>query len=145
MSAPNRFRPRLGKTEVLHLAGLNQILYRTSRFLNGSVGIDAMLVEKVDGIGLQALERPFDDLLDMLGAAVGRRPLAIVARIRLEPELCSDDHIFAERRKSFAHDFFIDKGAVHFGSVEEGYAPLGSRSDEFNCFRFLRRGTKTEA
>jgi hypothetical protein len=104
-----------------------------------------MLVEQVNGVRLQTLQRAFDDLLDMFGLAVGCRPLAIVARIGLEPELGGDDDIFAEGSESFVHDFFIDERALQFGSVEEGDTALDSGANELDRFALLRGGAKAEA
>ena len=130
---------------MLYLACLDQILYGTGSLLNGSVWIDAMLVEEVNSVRLQTLQRAFDDLLDMVGLAVGCRPLVIVAGIGLEPELGSDHDIFAEGSESFAYDFFIDEGTVHFGSVEESDTALDSGADELDRFALLRGGSKTKA
>ena len=49
---------------------LDQLLDRAGDILDRHVRIDAVLVEQVDAIGLQALERCLDDLLDVLGPAV---------------------------------------------------------------------------
>ena len=114
---------------MLNFACLDQIFDSTSSFLNGRVGIDAVLVEQVNGIRLQTLQRAFDDLLYVLGATIGCCPLAIVAGIGLESELGSNHDIFAEGSESFAHDLFIDERAIHFGSVEEGDTALLRRSD----------------
>ncbi len=67
-----------GEAEVFDLACLNQFLDGAGGVFDGSVGVDAMLIEEVDGVGLQALERAFDDLLDVVGAAVGSGPFAAV-------------------------------------------------------------------
>ena len=123
-----------GEAEVLYLACLDQILDGAGGFFDGRIGIDAMLVEEVDGVGLQTLERAFDDLLDVVGAAVGGCPLAVVVGIGLESELGGDDDVFAEGSESFADDFFVDVGAVDFGGVEEGDAALDGGADELDGF-----------
>ena len=140
MSATDRFGARFRKAEVLYLARMNKIFHGTGRLLDGGVGIDAVLIEKVDLIGLQALKGTFDDLLDVFGAAVGRCPLAIVARIGLKAKLSRDDYLFPERRESFTDDFFVHVGTVHLSSVEEGDAALHGGSDELDGFRLLRCG-----
>ena len=56
MRASNEARTRLGETEVLHLALGDQILHRAGHVLDGHLGIDAMLIEKIDGIDAQAFE-----------------------------------------------------------------------------------------
>src|ERR1700712_1975665 len=109
---------------MLHLACLDEVLYGTGSFLNGSVGINTVLIEEVDGVGLQALERPFHDLLDVVGAAIRRCPLPIISRGWLKAELRRNDHVFAEGSEGFTDYFLIDVGAVHFGGIKEGNAAL---------------------
>src|ERR1700722_8054268 len=104
-----------------------------------------MLVEEVDSVRLQTLQRAFYDLLDMVGAAVGCRPLTIVAGIRLEPELGSDHDIFAEGSESFPHNFFIGERAIDFCGVKESDTAPDSGADELDCFALLRGRTKAEA
>src|ERR1700735_4992965 len=119
MSATNRLCACLRKAKVLHLARLDQILHGAGGLLNRRVGIDAVLVEKIDSVRLQTLQRAFDGLLDMGGPTVSCCPLAIVAGIGFEPELGSDHDVFAKGSESFTDDYFIDERAVHFCSVEE--------------------------
>ena len=51
-----------------------------------------MLVEQIDGVDLEALERALDDVCDVL------RPAA---------ELGCDHDLVAHRRQGFAHEFFV--------------------------------------
>ena len=41
---------RLGHAEVLHLAGLDELLDRAGDVLDGHVGVDSVLVVEVDGV-----------------------------------------------------------------------------------------------
>ncbi len=59
---------------MLHLARLNQVLHRSRYVLNGHIEIDAVLIEEVDGVDLQALERILRNLLDAFGPAVEPLP-----------------------------------------------------------------------
>ena len=43
------------------------------------------------------------------------------------PEFSGDHHLPAEGGERFAHQFFVGERAVHFSSVEEGYAPFDGR------------------
>ena len=88
-----------GETEVFDLACLNQVLDCAGGVFDGSVGVDAMLVEEVDGVGLQALERAFDDLLDVVGAAVGRGPFAVIVGVGLKAELGGNDDVSCGRER----------------------------------------------
>ena len=42
-----------GKAEVLHLALLNQFLHRSRHLFDRDVGIDAVLIEQIDDVGLR--------------------------------------------------------------------------------------------
>ena len=68
-----------------------------------------MLVEQIDGVDLEALERALDDVCDVL------RPAA---------ELGCDHDLVAHRRQGFAHEFFVRIRPVRLGRVEEGDAAL---------------------
>ena len=70
MRPANRLYSCFGKTEMLHLAGLDQIHHRSRYIFDGDVGINAVLIEQVDNIGLEPPERSFGDLLDVLWPAV---------------------------------------------------------------------------
>ena len=68
--ATDGLHARFRKSEVLHLALLNQVLHRSRHVFDRHVRIDAVLIEQIDDIGLEALERGFGDLLDVLRPAV---------------------------------------------------------------------------
>ena len=61
MGAADGLHAGLGKAEVLHLAAPDEVLDRASNVLDRHVRIDAMLIEEIDGIGLEALERGVRD------------------------------------------------------------------------------------
>src|SRR5260370_35507398 len=50
--------------EVLHLALLDEVFHGSGAVFDRHVGIYAVLVEQIDNIGLEALERCLSDLLD---------------------------------------------------------------------------------
>ena len=133
------------KPEVFDFACLDQILDGASSVFDGRVGVNAVLIKEVSGVGPKALERPLDDPLDVVRTAVQSSPLAVIVRIGLETELGGDDHVFAEGSKCFADDLFIDVRAVDLGSVEERDAALDGGADELDSLRFFRCGAKTEA
>ena len=68
--AANRLHSGFRKTEVLHLTSLDEFLHRSRNVFDRHVQIDAMLVEEIDGIDLEALERRLGNLLDVLGATI---------------------------------------------------------------------------
>ena len=73
--------PCFGKAEVLHLALLNQFFHRSRNVFDRHVGVNAVLIEQVDDIGLQALERGLGDFLDVFWPAV--QP-GLFARVRIK-------------------------------------------------------------
>ena len=87
-----------------------------------------MLIEQVDCLDLEPLERALDGLLDVLRAAVQSRRAphrtGIEIRIEVEPELGGDHHLLAEGSEGLAHKLLVDERAVDLGGVEEGDAPL---------------------
>src|SRR5580704_16080046 len=102
------------------LALADEALDRAGNVLDRHVRINTMLIEQVDGIDLQALQRGLGDLPYMLRPAV---EALLLARVRIdgEPEFSSNDDFSAERGQRLADKFFISKGAVDFGGIEEGH------------------------
>ena len=64
MSATDRLHACLRQSEVPDLSFLNEVLHRSRNVLDRHVRIHAMLVEQVDRIHPQALERSLSDLFD---------------------------------------------------------------------------------
>jgi hypothetical protein len=77
-----------------------------------------VLVEEIDPIGIQPLERGFHDLLDVLGPAVQASLLAV--GVDVEPKLGGDHHLLADGRERLAHQLLVRERTVDFGGVEEG-------------------------
>src|SRR5882724_7855804 len=89
-----------GKAEVLDLARLNQVLHRSSYVFDRHVRVNTMLIEQLDCLDLEPLERALDGLLDMLWPTVEARRTLHAARIEIrtevEPEFGGDHHLLAE-------------------------------------------------
>jgi len=92
-----------------------------------------MLVEEVDAVGLQALQRGFGDGADALGAAVNRLLRVAV----LEAELGGENHLVAKWSRRFADEFLVDERAITLGGVEERDALLESSPNQRDAFRFF--------
>jgi hypothetical protein len=60
MGAPDRLRACFRKAEVLDLAFPDQLLHRPRHLLDRDARVDAVLVEEVDPVGLEPLERGLD-------------------------------------------------------------------------------------
>src|SRR5205085_7601058 len=124
MGAADGLRSGFGKAEVLHLACLDQILNGSGYFFDRHVQIDTMLVEQIDRIDTESLERRLSDLLDVLGPAIQGAPPVAIAGVRLPAELGCDHYLPVEWSESFAHEFLVRERTVDLGSIEERDAAL---------------------
>ena len=104
---------------MLNFAFLDQVLHRSRYVFDRHVRVDTVLIEQVDGIDRESLERPLRDLLDVLWPTIQADPLRPAVGIEFEPELGGDRHLPTERSEGFAHEFFVRERAVHFSGVKE--------------------------
>ena len=141
--ATNRLWCCFGHPEVFHLALLNQLFHGSGNVFDGHVGVDAVLIEQIDDIGLEALERGGGDFLDVLWPTV-QAGLFAGGRINFEAELGGDHYLVAERSEGFADEFFVCERAVDFGGVEEGDTAFYGRADERDAFLLVDGGAETE-
>src|ERR1022692_1498482 len=117
--ATNRSSRGFRKAEVLHLTFLNEVLHRSRHVFDWHVRVDAVLIEQIDGVGLESLERGLGDPLDVVWPAVQAHPTRRPVGTKFEPELRGGHHLSTERSEGFAHEFFVCERAVHFGGIEE--------------------------
>jgi hypothetical protein len=120
----------LGQREVLHLALLNQFLDGAGDVLDDNVGVDAVLIQQVDGVHLQPPQHRVDHLTNVLGPAVE----AVAATVGIDPkaELGGDHDLIPEGSQGFADEFFVREGAVGLGGVEHRHTALDGRPDDVN-------------
>jgi hypothetical protein len=118
---------------MLDLALADQVLHRSGHVFDGHGGVDAVLVEEIDGVGLEPFQRCLGDLFNVLRAAVQPRLFAGVG-IEFEPELGGDRHLLAERSQRLAHQFLVEKGAVNFRRIEKRDAEFDGFADHRNHF-----------
>src|SRR5437667_1726986 len=102
------------KAEVLDLACPNQVLHRSRHVFDRHIRVNAVLVEQIDGINLEALERSLGDPLDLFWPAVEACQTSLRLGIDFPSELGGDHHLPTERFERFAHQFFVDVRAVGF-------------------------------
>ncbi len=76
VSAANRLCSCFRKAEVLHLPFLNQVLHRSGHVFDWHVRVNTVLIEQIDGIDLESLERGLGDLLDVLWPTIQAHPAA---------------------------------------------------------------------
>ena len=78
---------------MFHFALLDQVLHRSRHIFDGHVRINAVLIEQIDHIGPEPLERALGNLLDALGPAVQSLPSRASIRIEVEAELGGNHHL----------------------------------------------------
>src|SRR4249919_2086992 len=128
MGTPYRLRSRFRQTEVPDLALLDQVLDCSRNLFDRNVRIDTVLVEKVDGVDAQPLERGLGDLPDVFGPTV-EPSAALPAGIDLEPELGGDHHLVTNGRERLAHQLLVRERTIDLGGVEERHAEIDGRAD----------------
>ena len=116
--------------KVLHLAGSNECLHRARHVLDRHLRIDAVLVEQVNGLHLQASQHFVNDLPDVIGPAVQATGALSGLRVDVPAELGRNRHVHANGRNRFADETLVGKWAVDFGRIEVGDAPLERGADE---------------
>ena len=110
---------RLGHTEMPDLARGDELLDRAGHVLDRHVRVDPMLVEQVDEVEAEPLQRGVGHASDILGPAVHAVRLAVG---KGEAELGSDHHAVAHGLERFADNLLVGERAVGFGGVEESDA-----------------------
>ena len=94
-----------------------------------------MLVEKVNGLDPETLERAFDRPPDPCRPA-GDATILPRRGIDVEAELGGDDDTVAERTQRLADDLLVLERPIDLGGVEEGYALVDGGADELDAFLF---------
>jgi len=107
----DRWRCCFRKAEVPDLALLNQVLHRSRHIFDRYVRVAAVLIEKIDHAGLEALERRLGNLLDVLWTAVAAPSLSRL-RIEIMTKLGCDHYLIADRRMGFADELFVGEWAI---------------------------------
>src|SRR5207249_437720 len=102
MCATNRLCSCLRKAKLLYLAFLNQVLHCSRYIFDWHVGVHAVLIEQVDAIDLESLERGFGDFLDVLWPTIQTSQTSLRLGINFPPKLGGYHHLPTERgdRKS---------------------------------------------
>src|SRR6185369_4276210 len=130
MCATDRLHSCLGKAEVLDLPFSNQVLHGTRHVLDWHRWINTMLIEQIDGIGVESPERRLGHLPDVLGPAIRS---ALLVTIKLEAELRRDHYLIPNGCERFAKQLFVFKWPVSFCRIEEGNTAFHGRSNQRDC------------
>ena len=137
MGAADRLHAGLGEAEVLHLAFADQVLHRAGDVFDRHVRIDAMLVEEIDDVGPQPLERSLGDRLDVLRPAV--EAAACACGPISKPNLVAITTSLAQRRERLADQLLVGERAVDLRGVEEGDAAFDRGADSLIISPRVRR------
>ena len=136
LRAPDGRGRSFREAEVAHLARLDELLHRADRLLDRRVGIDTMLVVKVDRVNAEPLERRVAGRVDVLGLAVSAEPRAVgcadVAELRREHDLV------APARYRLADELLVRADAVHVCRIEERHADLERSVDRRDRLSLIR-------
>ncbi len=97
--------------------------------LDRHIGVNPVLVQQVDAVGLQPLQRSVHGTSDVVGMAIEAQPLARV-RFKVEPEFRRDDHLLSHWRERGSDEFFVDEWTIRFGGVEEGHTQIDRGADK---------------
>src|SRR6185436_851638 len=107
------------------LAFRDQLLDRPCYIFDWYVRIDSVLIEQIDNISLESLERSVGNVFDVRWVAVDAYLLSFGTEF--ETKFCSYHHLITERCESFTHKFLIGEWAIRFSSVEECDAAFDCR------------------
>ena len=141
MGAANRLGAGLREAEVLDLAFLDQVLHRAGHVLDRHVGVDPVLVEQVNRVDPEALQRCVSDCADVLRAAV--RATAAISRLRIdvEAELRGDHHLASDGGERLADQLLVHKRPIRLGRIEEGHAAVNGCAEQRDARLLLNRTT----
>ena len=117
--------PASDKPEESHLPFAHELRHRADDVLDRHLGIDTMLIQQIDAIGLQTAERAFHSLANVRGLAV--HPCSAAVLIDAESELGRDHEPVArtiELRESAREELLVYVRAVHLCRIEECHAEL---------------------
>jgi hypothetical protein len=126
----------LGETEVLDLALADEVLHGARHVFHRNLRVHAVLIEQIDAIRAQALQRLIGHPPDAFGAAVQALAGVSVAKA----ELGRDHDLVAHRFQRFPDHAFVDEGPVGFCRVEEGDPAFEGGADEFDRVGGIDRG-----
>src|SRR5437879_13329737 len=83
---------------------MDEVLHGAGDILDRYIGIDAMLIQQVNPISLETLQRCIGHFFDVFGTTVQASLFAI---LDFEPELSGDHYLVTKWSQRFAHQFFI--------------------------------------
>src|ERR1017187_263364 len=130
MCPANGLCPCLGQAEMLYLTLLNQILHRSSHIFDWHLRVNAVLIEQVDRVHSQSLQRALHSLFDVFRPAVQTSWMRIFLGFESEPEFRRDNHLLTKRSERFAHELFIRERSVDLSRIKQCDAALDGSPDD---------------
>src|ERR1700730_679854 len=124
MGSTNVFNARFGKTEEAHLAFTHKITNGASYILHRHGPVDPMLVEQIDVIDAEPLQRPLECDADAREAAV--KDAGAATGVRDDAEFRRHNGLVPAPLEGPTEELLVGIGAVGLRSVEEV-------DTEFNC------------
>ncbi len=113
--------------KVLDLAFADQVFHHPCDVPDRHVRVDTVMVERIDVIGFQSIQRTLDSNPEMLGATVEYLLFIVVAEG--EAELGGDHHLIAHRRQGFDHHLLVQVRAVDLGGIKKDQAAIRCRAN----------------
>jgi hypothetical protein len=144
MCSADRLYAGFRQAEVLHLALLDEVLHGSRDVFYRNLRIHAVLVEKINHIGLQSLERSLSNLFDVVRPAIQVRPARASRGIGREAKFCGNHNLPADRRQCLTNELFVSEGTIDLRCIEEGDTVFHRRSDQRDHFLFICCRAKTE-
>src|SRR5205809_5369731 len=112
MSTSNSLNTRFGKSPMQNLSLIHKIFDRARNILDRNLRIDAMLIQKIDAVRPQSLQRVLNDELDMVGFAVQPRESLPCLLIDVPSVLRCDPNLITKRLYGLAEDPLVLPGPV---------------------------------
>lgn len=135
VSSPNGLRTGFRQAEILYFPFADQWLHRTGHLLDRHLGIDAVLIQQIDRLYPQALQRTFHRPANMLRTAVQH---LLPRRLRqIETEFGGDDDPIAHRRQRFAQQLLVRERTINLGGIEERHPLVNRGADQFDRLPFV--------
>jgi hypothetical protein len=110
-------RAGLRQAEVCDLTRSDELGDGAGDIFDRHLRVDVVLVQQIDTVDAETLQRPLNRLLDVFGPAGQSGLLALL--VEGEPELGGDDDVLADRREGFTDQLFVDERPVDLGGVEQ--------------------------
>src|SRR4029077_5578181 len=116
VGAANGFGRGFGEAEVADLARFHQLGHRAYGIFDRRVGIDPMLIVKIDNVGAEALQTGFASGADVFGTSGNFAPGRIVGRSH-DSELGGDSNFVAAAANRSADQLLVAMRSVGVGGI----------------------------